>query len=71
LRDYEKLFCAESDGAGDIYAQRGIDRAEGCIVVVRPDQFVANIVPLDGFYELTAFFDRFMIATGVTVPVSG
>jgi phenol 2-monooxygenase len=72
LRDYEKLFCAEADGETDIYAQRGIDRADGCIVVVRPDQFVANIVPLDGFYELAAFFDRFMIAAGATAAhVSG
>jgi phenol 2-monooxygenase len=59
LRDYEKFFCTE--GAGDIFEQRGIDRTTGCIVVVRPDQFVANILPLDAVDELSAFFDRFMI----------
>jgi phenol 2-monooxygenase len=63
LRDYEKLFCSELHGEDDIFEQRGIDRADGCIVVVRPDQFVANVLPLDGFAELTAFFDRFMIAS--------
>lgn len=62
LRDYEKLFCAEK-GEDDIFDQRGIDRADGCIVIVRPDQFVANILPLDGFAELTAYFDRFMSAS--------
>jgi phenol 2-monooxygenase len=62
LRDYEKLFCAELRGEDDIFAQRGIDRADGCIVVVRPDQFVANVLPLDGVSELAAFFDRFMLA---------
>ena len=62
LRDYEKLFCTDLKGEIDIFEQRGINRAHGCIVIVRPDQFVANIVPLDGFAELTAFFDRFMIA---------
>ncbi len=63
LRDYEKLFCAELNGEDDIFDQRGIDRADGCIVVVRPDQFVANVLPLDGVSELAAFFDRFMIAS--------
>jgi phenol 2-monooxygenase len=67
LRDYEKLFCAELGGDDDIFEQRGVDRADGCIVVVRPDQFVANVLPLDGVYELAAFFDRFMIAQGVPV----
>jgi phenol 2-monooxygenase len=71
LRDYEKLFCTELKGEADIFEQRGIDRADGCIVVVRPDQFVANILPLDGVSELAAFFDRFMIASSssaVNVP---
>ncbi len=63
LRDYEKLFCAELDGEDDIFEQRGIDRPDGCIVVVRPDQFVANVLPLDALSELAAFFDRFMIAS--------
>jgi phenol 2-monooxygenase len=62
LRDYEKLFCAELRGEDDIFTRRGIERADGCIVVVRPDQFVANVLPLDGTIELTGFFDRFMIA---------
>jgi phenol 2-monooxygenase len=71
LRDYEKFFCTELHGEDDIFAQRGIDRANGCIVVVRPDQFVANILPLDAHADLAAFFDRFMIATNepaVKVP---
>jgi 2-polyprenyl-6-methoxyphenol hydroxylase-like FAD-dependent oxidoreductase len=63
LRDYEKVFCAELHGEADIFERRGIDRANGCIVVVRPDQFVANILPLDHVDELAAFFDRFMIAS--------
>jgi 2-polyprenyl-6-methoxyphenol hydroxylase-like FAD-dependent oxidoreductase len=67
LRDYEKLFCTDSNGEDDIFQQRGIDRADGCIVVVRPDQFVANLLPLDAFSELTAFFDRFMIAASSAV----
>jgi 2-polyprenyl-6-methoxyphenol hydroxylase-like FAD-dependent oxidoreductase len=61
LHDYDKLFCPDLDKGDDIYEERGIDRDNGCIVVVRPDQHVADIVPLDGFDELAAFFDGFMI----------
>jgi len=59
LRDYEKIFCA--DPRGDIFAMRGIDRAAGCMVVVRPDQYVAHVLPLDGTAQLAAFFERFML----------
>jgi 2-polyprenyl-6-methoxyphenol hydroxylase-like FAD-dependent oxidoreductase len=62
MRDYEKVFCPDLKGADDIFDLRGIDRVEGSIVVVRPDQFVANVLPLDGVSELSAFFDTFMIA---------
>jgi phenol 2-monooxygenase len=41
---------------------RGIDRRNGCMVIVRPDQFVAHILPLDGTAQLAAFFDGFMMA---------
>jgi len=64
LRDYEKTFCPDLDKGLDIFDQRDIDRGNGCIVVVRPDQHVASILPLRGFKELAAFFDGFMIARG-------
>ena len=56
LQDHEKVFCVDHKGAGDIFDMRGIDRARGCIVVVRPDQYIAHVLPLDGFDELAAFF---------------
>jgi phenol 2-monooxygenase len=59
LRDYEKIFCADLK-SGDIFAMRGIDREQGCMVIVRPDQFVAHVLPLDGHAQLAAFFDGFM-----------
>ncbi|MEP2531395.1 FAD-binding monooxygenase [Shimia sp.] len=62
LTDYEKMFCADQRN-GDIYNLRGIDREQGCIVIVRPDQYVGHILPLDGYAELSAFFSGFMIAT--------
>jgi phenol 2-monooxygenase len=61
LHDYEKMFCADIKGGNDIFAMRGIDRKAGCMVVVRPDQYVAHVLPLDGFKELTSFFDGFML----------
>ncbi len=59
LIDYEKMFCPDAK-AGDIFDSRGIDRA-GCIVVVRPDQYIANVLPLDAYDDLAAFFDAFMM----------
>ncbi len=60
LKDYEKVFCA-IPGDGDIFDLRGIDRNEGCMVVVRPDQVVAHVLPLDGVDELVAFFKEILI----------
>jgi phenol 2-monooxygenase len=60
LRDYEKMFCADLTGGNDIFTMRGIDREQGCMVVVRPDQYVAHVLPLDGYGPLTTFFDGFM-----------
>jgi phenol 2-monooxygenase len=62
LRDYEKIFCADLKSGQDIFTLRGIDRAGGCMVIVRPDQFVAHVLPLDAHDELAAYFDGFMIA---------
>jgi phenol 2-monooxygenase (NADPH) len=61
LRDYEKIFCADTKGSHDIFEIRGIDRTAGCMLVVRPDQYIAHVLPLDGCGELTSFFDRFML----------
>ncbi len=63
LTDYEKMFSADQS-AGDIFDMRGIDRERGCMLVVRPDQHVAHVFPLDGYKELSSFFDGFMIEPG-------
>ena len=56
LQDHEKAFCTDHKGAGDIFDMRGIDRDQGCMVVVRPDQYIAHVLPLDGVEALSAFF---------------
>jgi phenol 2-monooxygenase (NADPH) len=61
LHDYEKMFCPDFQSGHDIFAMRGINRDAGCMVVVRPDQYVAHVLPLDGYAQLAAFFDGFML----------
>jgi phenol 2-monooxygenase len=56
LCDYEKVFCADLRRGDDIFEMRGIERAAGCVVIVRPDQYVAHVLPLAARDELTAYF---------------
>lgn len=53
LFDWEKVYAA--DPANDIFELRGVDRG-GVIVVVRPDHYVATVLPLSATDELSAFF---------------
>ncbi len=62
LYDYEKVYSAVVRHQPNIYDLRGIDRARGALVVVRPDQYVAHVLPLDAHAELAAFFAGFMQA---------
>lgn len=58
LTDRENVYAAgpAPDGtANDIFDERGIDRG-GVVVVVRPDLYVANVLPLTATVELAAFF---------------
>ncbi|MAW88874.1 MAG: phenol 2-monooxygenase [Phyllobacteriaceae bacterium] len=64
LRDFEKVFCVDRKSGQDVYAMRGIDRDNGCMIVVRPDQYVAHILPLDARQELAGFFAGFLLPAG-------
>jgi phenol 2-monooxygenase len=48
----------------DIFEARGIDSA-GCVIVVRPDHYVAAVLPLTATDELAAFFARFLVPAAV------
>lgn len=61
LRDYQKAHAPVLGTDQDIFDLRGIDRGAGALVVVRPDQYVSLVLPLDGFDELTEFFSSFML----------
>lgn len=61
LQDHEKVFCVDHKGQGDIFDMRRIDRDKGCMIVVRPDQYIAHVLPLDAYDELAAFFAGFLL----------
>ena len=63
LHDYEKAFCALDDAKTDIYAMRGIDRQHGCLVIVRPDQYIAHVFPISDTDAMEKFFAGFMLKT--------
>ena len=66
LTDWEKVFAAGPTRWNDvdIFAERGLSR-DGVVVVVRPDQYVAAVLPLSATDELAAFFDEWMVPQGV------
>jgi len=62
LADWEKVFAAGTTrwNDDDIFDERGLSR-DGVVVVVRPDQYVAHILPLEATGELAAFFAEWML----------
>ncbi len=65
LTDWEKVYAAAPSkwNETDIFEARDLSR-DGVVVVVRPDQYVAAILPLDAVDELAAFFE------GALLPAS-
>ena len=62
ITDINKIFAAGTvdKRATDIFAERGVS-SEGAVVVVRPDMYVAAVLPLDGAEALTEFFARHLL----------
>ena len=56
ITDYEKMYCPDLRTGNDIFTMREIDRNEGCVLIVRPDQYIAHILPLDAHNEIADFF---------------
>jgi len=65
LVDLENVFAADPDD--DIFDARRIDRG-GAVVIVRPDQYVANILPLGATDELGSFFAGLRPARREAIP---
>jgi len=65
--DYWKIFVDDvsyHEGFGNLYETFGIDREEGCIAILRPDQYVSYIGSLDDYEAMDGFFSRFMVPQG-------
>lgn len=56
--DDELVYAA--DPADDIFVRRGVSR-EGCVVIVRPDMFVATVLPLDRPELVAEFFEGVLL----------
>lgn len=63
LADINKIFTTGTADkqTTDIFAERGVSR-DGVIVVVRPDQYVAAVLPLTATEELASFFAHALAA---------
>ncbi len=62
LTDWEKVFAAGPSAWNpvDIFEERGLSR-DGVVVVVRPDQYVAAVLPLTERSELAGFFQQHLL----------
>ncbi|KAM7189186.1 phenol hydroxylase [Rhypophila sp. PSN 637] len=57
--DYDKVFVDDvsyHEGYGNAYKNYGVDRERGCVVVVRPDQYVAWVGELEDFEHMERYF---------------
>jgi phenol 2-monooxygenase len=70
LTDWEKIYTAGPSAwtSADIFAERELSR-DGVVVVVRPDQYVAAVLPLSHTAELEAFFGQALRAQHALGPV--
>ncbi|TFD65395.1 FAD-binding monooxygenase [Cryobacterium ruanii] len=58
LIDYEKVYAADPEH--DVFEQRRISR-DGAVIVVRPDQYVAHVLPLTATADLAAYFRQMLL----------
>jgi hypothetical protein len=60
--DIRLKFAIHSANQGDdIFDLRAVIRVTGCMVVVRPDQYVSHVLPLHGYDGLVDFFAGILI----------
>ena len=60
LTDYEKVFCAVQS-VNNIFDMRGINRLQGAVIIVRPDQYVSMVTPIGGSTNIVEFFKNIFI----------
>ncbi|KAK8050068.1 hypothetical protein PG994_011798 [Apiospora phragmitis] len=74
---YDKVYVDDvsyHEGFGDAYRNYGVDKERGCVVIVRPDQYVAWVGDLEDFGEVQAYFEGCLVlqdyANGVDSSVA-
>lgn len=72
LIDWEKVYAAAPSAwsDADIFAERSLSR-DGVVVVVRPDQYVAGIFPLDATEELDDFLAHVFLPQRAPAALAG
>ncbi|MDQ7878663.1 FAD-dependent monooxygenase [Microbacterium sp. QXD-8] len=72
LIDWEKVYAAAPSAwtTTDIFDERGLSR-DGVVVVVRPDQYVAAVLPLQATDELDTFFSQVFLPQHQPAAVVG
>lgn len=69
FRSYQKIFTDDQSyhqGHGHAYQKYGIDPKVGCVVLVRPDQYVSLVTDMSDHTGIAAFFDEFMLPRNTT-----
>ncbi|KAL4910070.1 hypothetical protein BDW74DRAFT_186316 [Aspergillus multicolor] len=62
--DYDKIFVDDvsyHEGHGKLYETCKIDPEKGCLVLLRPDQHVSYVGPLEDYDAVDRFFSGFMV----------
>ncbi len=62
--DYNKVFVDDisyHEGHGEAYKNYGVDKERGCIVIVRPDQYVGWIGELEDVHDMDRYFSEILI----------
>jgi phenol 2-monooxygenase (NADPH) len=63
--DYMKIYVDDQsyhEGHGQAYKNYGVDPKTGCVVILRPDQYVGFVGALEDVAEMDHYFSGFMIA---------
>ena len=62
--DYWKVYADDKsyhEGHGHAYEKYGVDASKGCVIILRPDQYVGWIGQLEDVEEIDQYFSGFMI----------
>jgi phenol 2-monooxygenase len=55
------VYAPDFKNGKDIFDMRNINRDKGCIMIVRPDQYVAHVLPLNAYNKVEKLFLGFLL----------